>query len=168
MKIETLSLSRLKNHQHFEYMSQFRQQVRGVGADALKIVELWEIFSPLYDKEDLILQRMRKSLLTDKLVELDNIRDEYFRSLQHQIESYERHFNSAKRDAAKKINEYFKIYKTPIDKEYNEETSLIYNILQDIKTKCQAEVTLLNLNEWLVEIDKANKEFNNTYIARSQ
>ncbi|MDR1847621.1 MAG: DUF6261 family protein [Bacteroidales bacterium] len=167
MKVLKVSLEHLQNEQLFEFLKQFSNLVRSVRADALHLQRYWEDFTTKLDLMNALLEQMRKSLLTKTLQELDTVRDERFRYLRTAIESWTHHYDATKKAAGEKLFAFYEVYGNVVNDEYNKESGEIYNFIQDLWNKCSAELTLLNLNQDLTELDNANKAFENTYAQRN-
>jgi hypothetical protein len=168
MKIKSVALTALQNEEWFQLLSQFRQIVREKGAETLKIKELFEIFSPIWQTAYDILEGIRTSGLTNPIAELDAKRDELFTGLKKQVEGLASHYDAAKRTAANNLLRIFNQYGR-IDREnYNKETGSMTNLIQEFNTTFAADTALLGLQAWVTELDKANKEFNNLYMERGK
>jgi len=77
MKIDK---SRLRNDEHFQFNTEFRDLVAKEGAQNLKIETQFAAYLPLYDKEDEGIKRVSKSIFTTKIHEADKARDDYVRA----------------------------------------------------------------------------------------
>jgi hypothetical protein len=166
MKVLTLEFSRLRNEEHFQFHTDFRAAVREIGAETLKIVAPFERFSALWAEEDAILEQIRKSILTQTLVELDKARDDCFKGLTTTIKGSVNNFDAAKKTAAKKLMIVVETYGNVTHNNYRDETASIYNFVKELNTNYVTELTALGLTLWVTELDKANKAFNNKYDER--
>jgi hypothetical protein len=64
MKIETFYRKNLRNDEHFQFNTEFRDLVTKEGAQNLKVADQFDAYLPLYNKHDEGIQRVSKSLLT--------------------------------------------------------------------------------------------------------
>jgi hypothetical protein len=51
-------------------------------------------------------------------------------------------------------------------KSYNEETASVHNFLQDVNSRCAADVALLGIQEWIDELSVANRAFHDLMSQR--
>jgi hypothetical protein len=61
--------------------------------------------------------------------------------------------------AAKRLKVVFDTYGNLAQKPLNEETSSVYNLVQDLVNTYQNEVQLTHLDEWITELEAANNAF---------
>jgi hypothetical protein len=108
---------------------------------------------------------------TDKLVELDDERDNAFIGIRDNVGSYQRHYDPKKREAANVLMRSIDTYGRDANKlDYPAETALINNMLNDWTTKPElmAAVAELKLGDWLTFLKQTNDDFDALYISRSQ
>ncbi|MDR1864305.1 MAG: DUF6261 family protein [Bacteroidales bacterium] len=159
MKIVKVNLWNLRNEEHFQLMTDVKGLAGSVGASALGIDPLFAAFVPLLEKEDTAMETIRKHELTDSITEADTQRDSVYRGLTLLVEAYGHSLNEAKREAASRIRAVIDHYGDFRYKSYNEETATIGNFLQDLNSRCAADVALLNGQEWIDELTAANRTF---------
>jgi hypothetical protein len=75
------------------------------------------------------------------------------------VEAFNYHPDSAKVQASENIQVIIEHYGDLRNKPYNEETASIHNFLQDVNTRCAADITLLGIQEWIDELSTANQAF---------
>jgi hypothetical protein len=168
MKIKRIDLRSLRNEEWFNFFSEFKKFVEEVSPDALKIEKLFAVFAGLYNMADEVIEKIRKSNLTEQIAELDKQRDSSFRGLIFTIESYKHHFDSAKRDAAESLDILTTHYGNLATKPYNEETSGIYNFLQEFRANYSSAIATLELAAWLDELERSNLAFEDAVLKRNQ
>lgn len=107
------------------------------------------------------LEVIRKSGLTDPIADADAQRDSIYRGLVLLLETYVHSTNVSKVQAANNIRVVIDHYGDFRSKSYNEETATIYNFLQDINSRCAADITTLNAQDWITDLQNTNQTFDN-------
>jgi hypothetical protein len=159
MKIIKFDLRRLRNEEHFQLMRDFKQLVEQAGINTLNIDQLFAVFVVLLGKEDLAIEIIRKSGLTNPIFNADKHRDAIYHGFVLLIESCLHSPNDAKVQAAQNIRVVIDHYGDFRNKTYNEETASIYNFLQDINSRCMGDIETLNAGEWITGLAEANQAF---------
>jgi hypothetical protein len=155
-KINQLALSRLRNDEHFQFMTDFTNLVKRFKAETLKIVPQFNAFLALYKQEDEVLKKIAKSALTAQIAEADAARDEVFRGMADAVLSASRHYNAPVREAGERLQIVMQTYGNVAKKAEAEETSAIHNLLQELTTKHLADMEQLDLGGWIQELDRRN------------
>ena len=159
MKIAKIGYDRLRNDAHFQLATGFRDLIIKEGADKLRIKKQFEeLFLPAYKKEDEALKKITKSHHTENLQKVDMARDEVFWGICDMVSANSRHFEPIPREAARKIKIIMDTYGNIARKPFNEQTSAVYNLLQDLR-KYGGELKSLNIENWVNELERLNKEF---------
>ncbi len=120
--------------------------------------------------EDLF-KNERGNPITEEIQALDLRRDNAIIGLNAQVQGLTYHPDPAIRAHAEKLVRQLNLYGGNIAKEnYQSETAILDNILNDWKTKPElsAAIANLGLTAWMGELMEANKAFNNAYLARTQ
>jgi hypothetical protein len=156
--IRMLYLHQLRNDAHFQYLTEFRDLVVSVGAAELKIDALWPAFMVLFEALDAALKKILKSPRTQKIIDADKARDTVFVG----IAKYNKvilghHFDPDYREAASQIDIVLHTYGNVAAKPVNEETSAVYNLVQElVSEKYRAFVTLIWLMPWVNKLQALN------------
>jgi len=156
MKIEKINLLHLRNDEHFQFHTEFRDLVTSLGAAALKIKPQFDAYLSLYDTEDEALKKIVKSEFTAKIHEADKARDDIWIGIEEMVTASHRHFNASVRDAAARLKIVLDTYGNVASKSLDEETSAVYNILQDLQGKYAADVTAVGIAQWVAELKARN------------
>jgi hypothetical protein len=159
MKINTIQLPALRNDEHFQFNTEFRDLVNRFGAHALNITVQFNDYLPLFAQEDEALKKIVKSALTADLQEADRRRDLLFRGMADANRALLRHFDPAVSEAARRLKIVFDTYGNIAAKPLNEETSAIYNIMQEFNGRYAADAALTGLSLWAWQLDAANTAF---------
>jgi len=159
MKSENIALSQTRNDEHFQFHTEFRTLVNRHGAISLKIGPQFEVYLPLYDREDEALKKIMKSAITADIQEMDKRRDVVFRGMIDANKSALNHFHTEVQEAARRLKIVFDTYGNLARKPLNEETSGIYNLLQDLNGKYAADVAKVGIADWVAELETLNNAF---------
>jgi hypothetical protein len=156
----------MRNEEWFNFFTEFKTFVEQATPRVLNIEALFTTFLALYAQADKSLEILRKSGYTAEIVRLDGIRDGTYRGLTEVIKSGLHHYFAQMREAAEKLELIIDHYGNLSAKPYNEETSGIYNLLQDLRAKA-TEVSTLSLSGWLNELETNNRAFETAILARN-
>ena len=159
MKIHKLDTHSLRNDAHFQFHTEFRDLVVQHNPETLKIKPQFDSYLPLYNRVDDALKKIVKSEFTAKIHEADKARDEIYLGIVETNTAALRHFNPNVRQAADRLKILFDTYGNVVNKPLNEETSAIYNILQELKGKYTADVASVGITQWVTELENRNKAF---------
>jgi hypothetical protein len=112
----------------------------------------------------------RGSLLSNDLVKLDKRRDDALVGIRTVAEGFVKHFNASKKSAAELILATIDKYGTSIQN-FNllGETETLRNLVEDLEGDVQVKnaLTLLGIDDWVIELKDANNIFNDTYLKRT-
>ena len=161
MKIEKLNLVNLRNDEHFQFNTEFRDAVIKFGAAILGIEPQFDIFLPIYEQEDQALKKIMKSAITAEIQTADQRRDQLFRGMTDANKAALNHFRTEVQQAARRIKILLDTYGNLAQKPLNEQTSGVYNLLQDMREKYANDTATAGLNEWMDELQAANEAFGN-------
>jgi len=159
LKIEKIHLTHLRNDAHFQFHTEFRDLAVLHNPLTLKVKPQFDSYLPLYNREDEALKKIVKSEFTAKIHEADKARDEIYLGMAETVTATLRHFNPTVRQAAERLKILFDTYGNVANKPLNEETSAIYNILQELKGKYTADVDSVGLTLWVAELETRNGTF---------
>lgn len=116
-------------------------------------------------------KRQTNSSITATLIELDERRDNALTGMLRVVSGFALHFETAKRDAARRIGLVVNKYGSGVARlRYQQETGEIRSLVGDLRNDAAASaaMALLGLTGWLNELDAANQEFDAAYVLRSQ
>lgn len=159
MKIKDFQLSRLRNGEHFQLHTDFKNLVEKYTAEKLSIKKQFEIYLQLYAHEDEVLEKIRKSAITQQISDADALRDTTFKGLIEVVGAAQKHFNAEVREAARKVQILIDAYKDIVKLPYNEETAKIYNLTQELQTIYANDITTMKIADWVKELETNNKQF---------
>jgi hypothetical protein len=159
MKIKEFSLVRLRNEEHFQFFTSFRDLVLVFKATVLKIELLFNLFLAAYANELESLNIVRKNAISDDLIEADDERDNVFRGLCDAVKSGLNHFNADVRAAAKRLQVVLDSYGNLAAKTYDAETGALNSLINDFTGTYAADVATAGLSGWVTELTAKNKAY---------
>jgi len=166
MEIKTLSLTSLTNEDHFKFMTDANGLIVISTAVALSIVTEYNLYSDLLPKEQEALNFVRKSTLSDKLLDADIVRDTTLKGMKKVIEGGLKHFKPAVRNAAQRLMVLLDTDGNIPAKAYDKESAAIIKLISDLKGTYAADVALLGIGEWVIELEANNNAFDALMIGR--
>jgi hypothetical protein len=161
LKTKKIDLHSLRNDEHFQFNTEFRDSVVAATPAALKIQAQYDTYLPLYEQEDEVLKKIMKSVFTEDINAADHQRDITFRGMIDANHSALKHFNARTQTAAKRLKIVFDTYGNVAKKPINEETSAIYNLLQELRGNYAADVATVNIADWATELEANNLALEN-------
>jgi hypothetical protein len=158
MKIDSiLARHHLPNDTHFQFYTAVFALYERYNAGLLRFAQLFTILFALYSAEDEALKRIAKSSLTADLQDADKFRDELWHAMVHFLKAALLHFDPEVRQAATHIKIVFDTYGDVARKSLDDESSAIYNFLQDMRGKYLADATKAGFLPWMDALEPANK-----------
>ncbi len=159
MQILKASLGNYRNEEHFQFQTEFKGLVEKYTPGTLNIEAAWAVYLPCYNKEEGVLDLLRKSSLTVKISDADHYRDKLNSGLSDTVKGALNHFNPAIKDAARRVQILLDRYGKINRKSYDEETAAINSLINDLNTDYSADVATLGIGEWIAELQSANNAF---------
>ena len=159
MKCKRFRSEDLRNEEWFQLNTEFKTLVEHNNPEVLGVSVLFDKYLSLYTDADEALVIIRKSAITEQIAEADSIRDSVFRGFTDAVKSSQNHFDTAKRDAAKRLKIVLDKYGNIARKYYDEETASIYNFIQEMNGAYADDVATLGLTDWTAQLEADNKAF---------
>lgn len=160
MKIERTNLSKLRNNEHFQCQTEFKALVEEYNAVTLKIENLFNnSYLPLYAEEDEAILKISKNTFTEARTQADQQRDNTFRGMVDMNKAALNHFHPVTVESAKRLKILFDTYGNISRLPLQEETSAIYNLLQELKGNFSNDVDVLGLRDWMNKLQMDNNAF---------
>lgn len=164
-KVDNLNRIKLQNLEHSQYANYVLTQFK-----ALKMDKIDEVLPPLataIKNEDAVLNLPAGAEETADVRQLDDVRDQAFRSLSLKIQTALVSDDADERAAGKKLDRVLDCYPGLATMNYEKETGAVLNLLVDLKdAKVAAEVTKLALAPAITRLEKANEAFSKVYYGR--
>jgi len=149
----------LPNNTHFQFYTEFHGLVIKAGAENLGIAPMFAAWLPLYDREDAALKKIVKSAITRQIQDADKARDAIYSGIVATNSAALKHFSADVRGAAERLKIVFDTYGNIARKPRNDETSAIYNILQELNGKYAPDAAIVGITAWVAELETRNNAF---------
>ena len=159
MNIKPIDKQNLRNDEHFQFHTEMKDLVNATGAAALKIADLFTIYQTCYANEDEALKKVIKSAITADIETADRTRDLTFSGLVGTNKAALNHFDPETSAAARRLKVLFDTFGNLAVKPLNEETSAIYNLLQELSGKYAPDMQKVGLAGWANKLEADNKAF---------
>jgi hypothetical protein len=153
--LQSITLKSLRNNLHFEFLSSILALLLRLGAGIVHIAKLLVRLKELLLAEDVALDQTRRYDATGRIHEEDHRRDSAFYSIRDALRAFSRHFDAAKREAALRLDLIFEDFKNAPQKALPDESADIHNLLQRLENYL-ADIDLLGLGDWILELRQAN------------
>ena len=154
--IKTARTSNFRNNEHFQFHTEVRDLIIVEDPSTLKIKTQFSNYVDCYNNEDIALQKIQKSATTEEIDAADKERDPTYRGMVATNKAALNHYDPDVREAARKLQIIFDTFGNLATKPLNEETSGIYNLVQELRSNYAAEVKKVGLDGWLNTLDAQN------------
>lgn len=162
-------LGNYRNSEFLQYMKDVLELVNRYDVHLLGLTEQHDALATLTDKLDAVFQQEQRNKITQELLDLDAKRDRIYKGIKSVLEGYANHFNVIEQEAAKRLLFNLNSYGNNVTRmNYQAETAIIDSMLADwnTETTMQEAVILLQLSEWVSELQRINTLFNKRYLVR--
>jgi hypothetical protein len=166
-KLLILSFRLLPFPAHFDFFVKL-SALLGSAGDALQeaIATLKPDFEAWLVKENTIMQWVRKSVLTERIAEADRQIDRLLTGINAVVQAALHSSQPAVMEAARKVQIMLKRYGRVTRESYDEEAGDVRAILEQFNGAYAAEVTLLGLTNWKIELAETFSDFE--YLLRQR
>jgi len=159
MKTVRINLTNLRNEEHFQFHSEFKTLVSRFDASTIGIEAAFAGYLPLFAREEEALNVIRKSAFTKELARADTARDSIYRGFADAVKSAQNHYNAEKKVAAKKFAILLRQFGNIARKTYDAASASYIKLVDEANTTYAPEIITMELTEWITEIDKRSKAF---------
>ncbi len=159
MKIKNLHLSYLRNNDHFQFHTGFKELIELFTASMLKIETLFSDFLRSFKLENDMLEEISTGNITDDLVEADNNRDITLSAMMDVIKSATKHFRPEVRQSAIHLQSLFDFYGAMSINTYDDQTAAINKLVEELVGQYASDVAVAGLSEWVSELKIKNLVF---------
>ena len=160
MKIKRINFHLLRNNEHFQCQTEFKALVTNFDPTTLKIESLFNLnYIPAYNAEDEALTKIIKNTFSEQRSDADRTRDQSFRGSADTVIAGQNHFDPEVRESARRLKIVFDRFGNVAQLPLNEETSAIYNLVQEVKGNHDADAEKLGILPWLNKLNADNQAY---------
>jgi len=161
MEIKNIDLRTMRNAEQFQFHTEFLNTTERFGLIQSKLTSgFWNEYKSLYNLVDEALKKIFKSDFTHLMNEVDKKRDKLFAGIYLIIKGHLNTWDQGNLESARKLKIIFDTYGNLSKKPRDEQSSSIYNLIQDLRTpENHGHVASLNLVTWVNTLDGRNKEY---------
>jgi hypothetical protein len=167
MKISSLKVSHLRSEEHFQFMKLFAQLLDKFPAVKSLVIALYVTFADLLLQESQLVDAERASALSRLIAEADERIDRTVVGINSIVNAGLHHFDSAVISAAERIHTRMKAFGNIESKSYEGESAAIGILINDLRNNFAGDLSVLNLNVWINELDAAHAEFDQLFEQRN-
>lgn len=168
-QIHSINLGRLRNNEHFQFMTDVRNAIKSAIADVLNLKPFVPRFNSAHDELNSALLVDQGSVKTEKLSVLDTSRDGTWSALAGRIRATLGSPVPEEVESAKIIQRVFDLYGNIREMSYNEETAALANLVEDLeKPENAAYCEALGISHWVAVLKQQNNAFQALLDARNK
>lgn len=167
-KIEGIPLSRLRNNEHFQYMTDVDKLIFTSLASELGIEDLYSEFKKLMIIEDAVMRMELGSSKSKTIEELDKKRDQTWNAISLKTTSTLFSPFANEVASAEAVRRIIDLYGDVRYLTYNEESAAVTNMVTDLLLPANAEhLNRVGLLRWVVELKNENDQFQTIFNERN-
>ena len=167
IKVKVAHTALYRNDEHFQKMMETKDLVNKFLNIKFKLEPLFGTFETYFRIEDEALKKIVKSAYTEDIEIADKRRDHSFRGMIDTTKAALNHFDEAIAAAARRVKVITGTFGNVTIKPFNEETSAIYNLLQELYDNYETEIEAIGLGPWLIKLENDNRDFDQLVKARN-
>ncbi|MDE6704935.1 MAG: hypothetical protein K2J81_03425 [Treponemataceae bacterium] len=157
-EIQAFALSHTNNAAHFLFVSNMAERAERDAAVSKTCAAQVQALRAAVRTEDENMQVSAKSLLTDKIVAADRMRDQLYAGYKKAVKGYANFPSEDMAAAANALHQHIKDYKIDVQAQLDKETGLLVNFVQDLEGKFAEQVETLALGMFVEKLKAANEE----------
>ncbi|MDE6068891.1 MAG: hypothetical protein K2F89_08090, partial [Treponemataceae bacterium] len=157
-EIQSFVPSHMNNGAHFTFVSNMAERAEKDSAVSEKCKAQVAALREAVKAEDENLQISAKSLVTDKIVAADRLRDQLYAGYKKAVSGYTDFPVADMAEAAKVLAQHVKDYKIDVKAQLDKETGLLVNFIQDLEGKYKPQVDALSLGAFVEKLKAANED----------
>lgn len=149
--------TRLKNNESLTFGREIEAKIVEKGAAELVVDDIFPDYQEKLQSFDDSIVNVSKSYITTQMNEANKQRGSMLVAIMTQIKNTLRHFDLDKQAAAQRLIAFADTFVGGQRRSFDDQTSFINNFLQEITAdKYKADVTLVELDDWIKELKKVN------------
>lgn len=165
-QVDTISLGKLSNYAHFNYMDAVYKNLNSLLLMGEKLATELPIFKEKLDNENEVLVQSRKNDLTEVIEAGDDQRDSGLSGYTQVVKGFLFLRSGEQYEAAKKLNQHLSDYKLSPQMSLVKQTGAMKNFLEDLETTYTSQVTSLGLTPFVTMMKEGNTTVDTNLQAR--
>jgi hypothetical protein len=167
-KLETIALTRLRNNEHFQFMTDVDQLITTFQPSELAIETLYPAFKSALTSQDAAMRVEIGSIKSKSIEELDKLRDKTWNAISLRIKATQLSPLDNEAESAEVIRRIIDLYGDIRTKSYNEESAGISNLVADLqKPENTDHINRVGIQRWVMELKKQNDDFQSVFNERN-
>ncbi|MDR0988028.1 MAG: DUF6261 family protein [Prevotellaceae bacterium] len=166
MKADSFYVTGMDNGGHFMFMTNGVKRAKATLVIVKKLSAEIAALEKALEAEDAVLKLSNKSLITDRIVELDALRSKLYNALKKLIQDYAAVPELA--PEATVLLQAFKDYAIHVNEQRDRVSALMLNLINDLKSKYAQGVSKLGLEALVANFEKANQEVIDRMVERAE
>lgn len=165
------SFSKFKNAEFIQYCDNSLTIFRAHDTAGLNIAPQVTTFEELFRTLEQLFLLDQGNVITEELEDLDDERDDCLIGININVDSYEKHFEEAKRQAGILLRNLLDKYGRDLYKRsYPEETAGIRSMVNELETNASltTAASTLHLTDWFAKLKAVNDLFDEKYLKRNK
>lgn len=149
--------TRLKNNESLTFGREIEAKIEEKGAEELAVNDIFPDYQEKLQTFDDSIVNVSKSFYTNQMNEANRQRGSLHVAILTQIKNFLRHFDAQKQESAQRLVAFADTFVGAQRRSFDDQTSFINNFLQELTAeKYKADVTLVELDNWIKELKKVN------------
>ena len=165
----TVLFKHYRNSEFVQYLKNALAIISSYNPEELKVKEQFDATNNPFQELSNLFKKELGSDITIELQEIDKRRDDALNGISANLESLTYHFNEEIRSSAFELIESIDLHGSGLARlPYQSETSVISSIIRkwQLEEGKKQALQILGLEDWVTELDNANKLFDERFLAR--
>lgn len=146
MELLTITLRKLRNEEHYQFMRSFDRLLTGLDLVEMKAAPLYASFKANLTAEGVAIERLRGLEISKKIALENMMRYGLFRTIALRIKSnLTKGTEASLLASAKTVDQYLRLYGNLSKRLMSEKDASHANFIRDLQEKCSVEVAALDL-----------------------
>jgi hypothetical protein len=166
--IENITLTRLRNNEHFQFMTDVDRSITSIQPTELGIDTTYPAFKAALSAEEIALRAEAGSLKSKPLDQLDKLRDKTWQAILLRVKAAKLSPFANEAESAEVVQRIIDKYGDVRSLSYNEETAAITNLVTDLQaTALTDHLNRLVIQRWVAELKNENEKFQALFNERN-
>lgn len=157
----------MRNAEHIKFMFDVKGKVDIIGAAILGVQRLYDKWATALINEEKTIEVEQGFAVTAEIQSADKLRDHDHYSLRLFVESEQYGRDPQRKEAAGRIMRIIKQVGNPTDLPLQEETAVIFNLLNQLENNYGADIAAIGLQQKVAYLKESNTAFDKLYNDRT-